>query len=146
MQDDTFTRQCACTTLRKASRALSRLYDDALAGTGLTINQFSILRTLAREGDLPLSRLADRLVTDRTSLYRALTPIERAGWISIGDAKTGKARIAAITPAGHDAIRSAAPLWEATQRHIVGALGADGWAALSAGLENLTTLAVATPR
>jgi DNA-binding MarR family transcriptional regulator len=146
MDDDATTRRCACTALRKASRAVSRLYDDALAETGLTTNQFSILRTLAREGDLPLSRLAESMVMDRTSLYRTLGPIERQGWIEIVAAGSGKVRIARLTPAGRATMAQATPLWEAVQHRVAGSFGVEGWAALEAALHGLTTLAVAAAR
>jgi DNA-binding MarR family transcriptional regulator len=146
MDSDPATRPCACTALRKASRAVSRLYDDALAEAGLTTNQFSILRALAREGDLPLSRLAESMVMDRTSLYRTLGPIERQGWIEIVAAGAGKVRIARLTAAGRATMARAAPLWEAAQHRIAGSFGADGWAALEAALHGLTTLAVAATR
>ena len=74
---------CACTALRKASRAVTRLYDEALDNSGMTIVQFSILRNLEREGPRPLMQLADLMVMERTTLYRALVPLEHAGWITI---------------------------------------------------------------
>ncbi|MGH8850121.1 MAG: hypothetical protein ACREYD_03915, partial [Casimicrobiaceae bacterium] len=39
---------CACGRLRRAARALTQLYDDAMAPSGLRITQFSLLRTVAR--------------------------------------------------------------------------------------------------
>jgi DNA-binding MarR family transcriptional regulator len=146
MTDSFSDLPCACTTLRKASRALSRAYDEALADTGLTINQFSILRTLEREGDMALSRLAEAMVMDRTSLYRALGPLERSGWVGIQDADSGKARIAALTPGGRDAIAAAFPLWTAAQGRMLATMGADGWSALSATLQNLTRAAARATR
>jgi hypothetical protein len=74
---------CACTTLRKAARAISRIYDEALAGAGINVTQLAILRAIGRAGDdgAPLSRLAENLVMDNTSLYRGLGPLIRSRWI-----------------------------------------------------------------
>ena len=44
---------CLCGRLRRASRTLTRLYDEALGPVGLTVTQFSILRTLSRAGARP---------------------------------------------------------------------------------------------
>ena len=78
-------------------------------------------------------RLADLLVMDRTSLYRTLGPIERHGWVAIGDAQ-GRAKQAALTPAGRAKMESATASWEACQDEIVGAIGAGQWEALAAQL------------
>lgn len=97
---------CACTALRKASRAVTRLYDEAMAETGISVIQFSILRNIARHEPLPLMRLADLLVMDRTTLYRALRPLDRAGWISIAESE-GRAKTATLTKQGRRALMNA---------------------------------------
>lgn len=134
---------CACTALRKASRAITRLYDERLASHGMTTTQFAILRNLARaDGELPLSRLAERLVMDRTSLYRTLTPITRAGWVAIEELR-GRAKLARITEAGRTAMRSAEDDWEAVQDKVIGDLGGDEWRALLGSLGRLVEVAKA---
>jgi hypothetical protein len=56
---------CACTILRRATRAVSAAYDAALAPSDLRVTQFSVLRTLARLGPRPINRLAaERRWTD----------------------------------------------------------------------------------
>lgn len=124
-----------CTTLRKASRAVTRLYDDRLADSGMTITQFAVLRNLKREGDMALSRLAELLVMDRTSLYRTLAPIERHGWIRIGDGGRGRARQAMLTPAGLAAMEDATQAWESTQEAMIDLIGAAAWQALEKQLQ-----------
>jgi DNA-binding MarR family transcriptional regulator len=120
---------CACTTLKKASRAISRLYDDALAGTGVGIAQFAILRCLSRNGDMPLSRLAEAMVMDRTSLYRALGPLTRNGWVAITSSE-GRTKSAGLRPEGVAAMERAAVPWDAAQSRFLADLGAERWAAL----------------
>ena len=44
--------QCACARLRKAARAVTQFYDQALKPAGVTPNQFTILATLERSGAL----------------------------------------------------------------------------------------------
>ncbi|SDA17042.1 MarR family winged helix-turn-helix transcriptional regulator [Sphingomonas sp. NFR15] len=131
---------CACTTLRKATRAITRLYDEALAPTGMTITQFAILRNVARRGTVALSRLAEILVMERTSLYRALAPLERLGWLAIADAGA-RTKAVTVTDAGHEALERAGAPWQAMQRRLIGAFGAEQWAALEATLGRLSTLA-----
>jgi DNA-binding MarR family transcriptional regulator len=138
---DSLAGPCACSTLRKAARAVSRVYDHALSETGLTTAQFSILRHIARVGELPLSRLADALVMDRTSLYRALGPMTREGWVTIADQPSGRTKIASLTEAGHAVMEGAAGCWEQAQSRLVGALGAERWSDLEAALQSVIGIA-----
>jgi DNA-binding MarR family transcriptional regulator len=131
---------CACTALRKASRAVTRLYDEALGDTGMTIVQFSVLRNLQREGDLPLMQLADMLVMERTTLYRALAPLERQGWVSIGDG-AGRAKTASLTAAGAEAVIASTAAWQRAQRKLLAAIGAEDWNTLDASLGRLVNAA-----
>jgi DNA-binding MarR family transcriptional regulator len=138
---DPTTLACASTTLRSAARAVSRGYDAAMAGDDLTVNQFAILRRIARAGELPLSRLAERLVMDRTTLYRALEPMTRAGWVAIEPAPSGRARIVRLTRDGERRMAAGTPAWEAAQIRLIEAFGIERWEALHAELRDLTFLA-----
>jgi DNA-binding MarR family transcriptional regulator len=115
---------CACTTLRKASRAVARLYESHLAQAGLSATQFAILRALERRGASNLRPLADELVMERTSLYRAIAPLERSGLVVIeADSSDARARRAALTTAGRERIAVALPHWEAAQRAFIEGFG-----------------------
>ena len=93
------TAVCAAGTLRRATRSITRAYDRCLAAVGLTTTQFSILRAIERHrGPVALSELADEQVFERTSLYRALEPLERDGLVTIGAGK-GRAKSVALTTA-----------------------------------------------
>ena len=130
---------CACTLLRKASRAVGHVYDEALAAHGMTTAQFAILRTVARDQPLALSRLAEKLVLDRTSLYRALAPLEEKSWIAVAQGQ-GKTKLATLTTEGRAAMTSAEKDWEAVQARITEALGDDQWVALQGALRAITGL------
>jgi DNA-binding MarR family transcriptional regulator len=135
---------CACTTIRKASRALSRIYDDALAPAGLTVAQLGVLRAISRgpKGGEPLSRLAETLVMDRTSLYRALGPMARSGWLIIKDAPKGRAKVVQLSKAGISATTRAAEYWERAQSRVIGEFGIDRWATLQKAMADLTAVGV----
>jgi DNA-binding MarR family transcriptional regulator len=125
---------CACEGLRRASRAISRLYERALAPLALTPTQFAILVATRLRGPVPLSRLATGLVLDRTSLYRAIRPLERQGHLRVGVGKTQRERAATVTAKGEHLLQQALPIWDATQRTFVSALGTRTWTALSAAV------------
>ena len=140
MHHDSTAGPCACTALRKAARAVSRLYDQALAAHAMSTAQFAILRHVARGAPLPLSRLAEQLVMDRTSLYRALAPLEARGWITVAPGP-GKSRLATLTAGGRDAMDDAEDDWRAVQDRITGAMGDAQWHALQSALHVVTGLA-----
>lgn len=139
MHHDYLSGPCACTSLRKAARAVGKAYDDALAPTGMTTAQFSILRNVSRGDAVPLSRLAEKLVMDRSSLYRAIAPIEAKGWVVLS-AGPGKAKLAALTEPGKAALAAAEPYWAQAQKHIVGTMG-EVWSGLEFALKALTRVA-----
>ncbi len=71
-QDD-----CNCFALRQAARYVTQIYERHLGQVGLTAAQFTIIAKLARKPDLTMMDLADLMVMERTTLVRALKPLQR---------------------------------------------------------------------
>jgi DNA-binding MarR family transcriptional regulator len=142
--------ECAAGGLRRASRAISRFYETAFAPLDLTATQFSLLVAVHLGGPIPLSRLAEALVLDRTSLYRAVKPLVRRRCLRILPGQTRRERTAALTETGRRLLADALPIWERVQGRFVGALGPQAWAALITGLQQvvpaLRALESGTPR
>jgi DNA-binding MarR family transcriptional regulator len=133
---------CAAGTLRRASRSLARLYDAHLASSGLTTTQFSILRSVQRQGGrVPLAELADDLVFERTSLYRALAPLRRDGLISISAGTDRRTKDVVLTTRAGRRIAAAMPHWREAQRAVLERFGVGAWHDLSGDLRQLTALA-----
>jgi DNA-binding MarR family transcriptional regulator len=131
---------CACGRLRRASRSLTQLYDDAMAPAGLRVTQFSLLRTLARDGPLRISDLAERLLLDRTALSRNLDPLVERGYVEIVRGNDARTREAAMTKKGAAALRAATPHWERAQKAVAARLGRDRLDALIDVLGELESL------
>ncbi len=135
---------CACTTLRKASRAVTRLYDEALRETDLTSTQFAVLRAIEREGKVPMSCVARTLVMDRTTFYRAIAPLLQAGvleWVPCGE--DGRAKLLGLTSSGKRRAARATRKWAAAQRRLIRKIGEDRWETLSRWLIEATDQALA---
>jgi DNA-binding MarR family transcriptional regulator len=121
-------RDCPAIRARQASRALTRVYDDALRPVGLQMTQFSVLVAIAAFAEAragaTISLLASSLVMDRTTLTRNLRPLERAGWVrvtrALGDSR---ARVVLITRRGEGIMEQAYPLWEEALRRVRRVLG-----------------------
>jgi len=118
---------CSCAHLRKATRVVTQMYDAALAPVDLKATQFTLLATLARSGGLPLTRLAEILVMDRTTLTRNLKPLVAKGLIETESESDQRVRKISLTGEGRAAFEQAMPAWEAVQRRFVDAFGAQRW-------------------
>lgn len=119
MSDDA---PCACTMLRRVTRAVTATYDKALEPSGLRITQFSVLRMLHRHGPMPVTQLAERVALERSTMGRNLNPLERRGLVRFEIGKVDqRERVAHLTSAGQAAIQLALPHWRETQ-HRVGSL------------------------
>ena len=132
---------CACFNVRKAARALTALYDRALAPAGLRATQGTLLVALARAGDIPVTRLAGILGMDRTTLTRNLEPLERARLVAIRPGPDRRVKLASITEAGRKALARAMPLWREAQRQVVEGAGGGRWDAVRRELGRITELA-----
>lgn len=109
---------CTCTTLRRATRAITSLYDAALSPTGLRVTQFSVLRALDRSGPLTITALAAAAALDRSTMGRNLNPLQRRRLVNIVGSKDQRERLVRVTHAGRAAIKRALPRWDAVQRQV----------------------------
>jgi DNA-binding MarR family transcriptional regulator len=117
--------ECVCVNLRRAARAISQLYDDALAAAGLKITQFSLLRAVERNEPASINVLAAELELDRTTLARNLQPLERDGLTTLTPGRDKRVVEVSLTAAGRRAIERALPLWRAAQKDIAARLGGE---------------------
>ena len=110
---------CHCLALRRATRAVSNLYDAALAPAGLTVAQFAMLQQLRALGPVNISHAARAMQLDRTTLGRNLGPLERDAMIRIASSETdGRQRVIELTDRGRQAMRDAIPAWKSAQAVI----------------------------
>lgn len=131
---------CLCTKLRRASRGVTRLYDEALADVGLNAAQFSLLRNLQRLGQPSISALAEAMGLDRSTLGRNLRVVEGRGLVQLDEGADQRSRQVALSDAGRQVLEQGAPLWERAQQQLALRLGADKRAALLALLDDLETI------
>ncbi len=126
--------------VRSASRAISRLYEALLAPLDLTATQFAILVAVHLYTTVPLSRLAETLVLDRTSLYRAVKPLERRGHLRTAPGRDRREKDVVLTDKGRRLLADALPLWGKAQRRFVEAMGPDAWPGLASGLGRVVSV------
>lgn len=121
---------CTCFKLRNLARRVTALYDEGLAGAGITVTQFAVLTVLlaakrANES-IGVTELARRLQIDRTTLTRGLDLLLDGGLIRIDRRRGGadaRVKTVAITPEGERRRGAAAPLWRKAQARLETRLG-----------------------
>ena len=129
---------CNCGALRQAARRVTRVYDEALAPVGLSVNQFSILARLNRVGPSTIQELAQLLVMDRSTLGHLLRPLEKRGFVKLEVSdEDRRSRRVMLTPAGKVAADKARPLWTAAQRSFESVFGTEAALEIRAVLKEI---------
>ena len=132
---------CACASLRRASRAVTQVYDQELRGSGLRVTQFTLLQALELSGNLTQGRLGELLSLDSTTLTRTLRPLLGRGWMRSLPGEDRRERHFQLTPAGRRQLQYARPGWERAQQRLQKVLGARGWQGMETILVGVTEAA-----
>jgi DNA-binding MarR family transcriptional regulator len=131
---------CNCLALRQAARHISQLYDRHLAEAGLRTTQYSILSKLGRLGAMPISKLADTMVMERTALSRAIGPLERDGLVNVRAGSDGRTRSVKLTTTGEARLKAAAVHWRRAQKEFEIAVGVGDAANLRTVLQHVISV------
>lgn len=118
---------CACANIRRAARAVTRLYDQELSGTGLEATQFTIVMALSRTGEISQGILGDFLGLDSTTLSRSLRPLIREGWIRSRPGDDRREKLLDLTSAGRLQYKELLPKWERAQERLRQAMTDESW-------------------
>jgi DNA-binding MarR family transcriptional regulator len=130
-------RTCACFKVRKAARAITRLYEEVLRPSGLRSTQFSLLMAARVMGPVTVVNLAKVTVMDRTTLTRNLQILQKRRLITIKPGEDRRQREVNLTAAGMAALAKAVPLWRAAQDRVKQALGQEQLGHLMDGLSEM---------
>ena len=118
---------CLCANLRRAARALTQVYEEALRPVGLRGPQFTILQTLSLAGEITQGRMAQILAMDSTTLTRTLAIMERQGWIARREGEDRREWRIQLSKAGKAKFGRALPRWEKAQTLVRKKLGEQRW-------------------
>lgn len=128
LDDDqrTFVRDnCLASAVRRADRAVTQLYDDALRTKGLRTTQFNLLIAIASTEPVRQKALALRMGMDKTTLTRNLRPLERDGLVRVDQGEDRRTRNLSLTDKGHRTLHDAYALWRRAQGQAEALLGGD---------------------
>jgi len=112
-----------CASLRRASRTVTLVYEQALVPAGLSATQFTILQTLSLAGEVTQGELARILAMDSTTLTRTLAVMSRSGWITKRRGKDRRQWRMRSSAAGKTLFEQALPHWQKAQARLRRQLG-----------------------
>ncbi len=122
-----FDLPCACQRLRRATRVVTRIYDQELAKAGIEITQYGLLTALDLTGEANQKTLSAGFAMDSTTLTRTLGLLLKQGWVRVRRGRDRRARLFSLTRAGQRQLAAAEPCWAAAQDRLRKGLGTGGW-------------------
>lgn len=131
--------ECMAYNLKKATRAVQSLFDNAFKTVGLEGTQYTVLSHIYVAEPTTLTKLADMMSVDRTTLGRNLKPLEKKGLIDIKTGDDRRARSITLTKYGLEILAQAQPIWKETHEKIKSLLGVENWSSAIANLKILTS-------
>ncbi len=135
---------CACANLRRAARAVTRIYNQELRPTGLEVTQYTLLMALDLKGDSAQGQLGALLALDTTTLTRMLQPLRRHGWIAVQPGEDGRQRRLHLTASGRKKLQQSRPHWERSQERVRRSLGEADWMRINALLTEVARASMAS--
>ena len=95
-----FPLPCACQSLRRLTRLVTRIYDQELRKADIEITQFGLLMGLATVGQANQKTLSAGFAMDSTTLTRTLALLHRQSWIRVKRGKDRRERVFSLTETG----------------------------------------------
>lgn len=113
------THPCYCIALRKLSRRLTAVYDEAFAPLGITVSQFSQLRHIKHRQPVSLTELADILELDRSTVGRNTKVLHRMGLVAMTPSPDDQREtMLTLTDEAMALLKRATPIWDDVQQRI----------------------------
>ncbi len=137
-------QHCAAANVRRASRAVTKLYGQFMAETGLEPTQYSLLIACSLTGGATVSKLAEAFVMDRSALARNLAIMQKRGLVKVKPGEDRRTRKVALTPFGESALANAMPHWREAQSAVETQFGAERLQKLLSELRELMKVSVRT--
>ena len=114
---------CYCATLRQVARAVTVLYEEILADSGVHATQYTALQVLDHAPDVTTTEVAQALGIDQTTATRTLALIRKSGLATDSVGSDRRERRWVLTSEGRAQLRTLRPKWEAAQEAFEKRLG-----------------------
>jgi DNA-binding MarR family transcriptional regulator len=138
-----FDLPCACQSLRRLTRVVTRIYDQELRKAGLEITQFGLLTALATTGEANQKLLSAGFAMDSTTLTRTLGLLRKQGWVQVERGEDRRERLFRLTRAGKRQMGEAQPYWQRAEARLRRELGEEGWKSMKETVARITEAGMA---
>jgi DNA-binding MarR family transcriptional regulator len=115
--------QCIAVRLRMLSRAVTRIYNQALRPYGLTTSQMNILVAVSCLGEARQQEVCQALHLEKSTLSRDVVRMRSQGWLDTVPGEDGRTALLRITPVGRKLLEQAIPAWQQAQEQATALLG-----------------------
>ncbi|AFY92178.1 MarR family winged helix-turn-helix transcriptional regulator [Chamaesiphon minutus] len=131
---------CMGLHVRRASRIITQVYDAALRPVDLVLSQFTLLVCINLMESAQITRLAQELYTDQTTLTRNLKLLKLRGLVSIDPGEDRRVKLVSLTDEGKAILAQALPLWEQAQAQVMQQFDRQEWQTLLSLLSDVKKL------
>ncbi|MCA1753372.1 MAG: MarR family winged helix-turn-helix transcriptional regulator [Spirochaeta sp.] len=128
---------CVASNLRKAYKAVQRIYEEAYRDAPVTPVQFSVLVTISRHASINAGNLAAFLGSDLSTISRNIKVLEKRKLVRCCAGEDRRRRQYYLTDSGDAAVQAAIPCWREAHEKSVAKIGVDLWDQLRPGIERL---------
>ena len=109
---------CYCVVLRKMSRRLTSLYDEALEPFGINVSQFSHLRNIRSRAPVSVTELAQMLELDRSTVGRNTKVLQRMGLVHVVPGEDQRESTLVLTEKALELLAATTPVWREVQKRV----------------------------
>src|SRR5215813_4278 len=122
-QTAVIAEECIAIRLRLLTRAVTKIYNQALRPHGLTVSQMNILVAASYLGQAKQQDICQALYLEKSTLSRDLARMRAQGWVMEAPGDDPRATILSVTTAGKKLLEKAFPAWRQAQEEAKALLG-----------------------
>ncbi|NIA20331.1 MAG: MarR family transcriptional regulator [Xanthomonadaceae bacterium] len=113
-------QECICFSLGKVSRQMARAYRETLTRYGISQPQFFLLIALYEEDDILISRLAEKVALDKSTLTGILDRLERDGLVNrVSRPEDRRSLYVCLTAKAHSLEQDLTRIYNDTNHHYL---------------------------
>lgn len=131
---------CHCISLRRAANAVTDYYDRAMAVSGISVSQYSLLSSIKKIEPCSVAELSRQVRLERTTLVRNLKNLYAAGWVKDAACPGSRKSRIYLTESGQKKQRQAKACWQQAQEQMERCLGEEKMTRLTQYLLQLEKL------
>jgi DNA-binding MarR family transcriptional regulator len=141
---DALLEQCALFDVHRVARILTSHYNAHLRPSGLSMAQFTLIRNIAAlgtGGQSHMSKVAEAMLMDRTSVTRMIEPLVSNGLLEVlPNPADRRVRDVRVTRKGEQALVRSERCWKRAQEELYSTIGSKQWLAMRRALRETVHL------